>query len=163
MSWYESLPPAEAEGPCGAGTHVVRWEGGQLTLPAHPDAEAELVLGALGGDKPGCVALTDTWVRHADNLAVLAAGPRCAADTVSVGWDQVAEQRAGLPGGWPQAVSAPTATMPASSAPGKRARRFAYPAAGPGIEKRAAARRSGSSCSNCWHSGRRSSSGWPGR
>jgi hypothetical protein len=141
MSWFESLPPAEAAVPCGSGTHIVRWEAGQLILPAHPDAEAELVLGALGGEKPACVALTETWARHAADLTVLATGPRYAADTVSIGWDQVAEQRASLPGGWPQAVSVPTATLPrrspAGSAPGGRKvpRRLIYGSAGPGIEE----------------------------
>jgi hypothetical protein len=137
MSWFKSLPSAETAVPCGSGTHIVRWEAGQLTLPAHPDAEAELVLGALGGEKPTCVALTETWARHAADLTVLATGPRYAADTVSVGWDQVAEQRASLPGGWPQAVSVPTATLPRRSAAGARkgSRRLAFPAAGPGIEE----------------------------
>ena len=97
MSWFDSLPPADATAPCGTGRHTVRWQAGQLTLPAHPDAEAEMVLGALGGDKPGCVALAETWARHADDLAVLTAGPRRTADPVSVGWDEVAEQRANLP------------------------------------------------------------------
>jgi hypothetical protein len=55
MTWFDSLPPAEATVPCGADAHTVRWTAGQLTLPAHPDAEAERVLGALGGDKPECV------------------------------------------------------------------------------------------------------------
>lgn len=105
MSWFGSLPPADATVPCGSGTHTVRWADGQLTLPAHPDAEAELVLGALGGDKPACVSLAEAWARHADDLAVLTAGPRCAADRVSVSWDEVAEQRAGLPAGSARAIS----------------------------------------------------------
>jgi hypothetical protein len=74
--------------------HTVRWEAGRLTLPAHADMEAELVLGALGGDKPGCVTLAETWDRHAGALAVLTAGPRSTADLVTVTWEQVAEQRA---------------------------------------------------------------------
>lgn len=94
MSWYASLPPAETAVPCGGGTHTVRWEAGRLALPAHPDAEAELVLGALGGDKPACVSLAETWERHTSDLAVLMAGPRSAADRVSVTWEQVARQRA---------------------------------------------------------------------
>jgi hypothetical protein len=93
MSWYLSLPRAETKVPCGTAAHAVRWEAGRLTLPAHPDAEAEMVLGALGGDKPGCVALAETWARHAGDLAVLAAGPRCAADRVTVRWEDVEEQR----------------------------------------------------------------------
>lgn len=91
--WYLSLPAAESAVPCGGGTHTVRWEAGRLTLPAHPDAEAELVLGALGGDKPACVSLAETWERHAGDLAVLMAGPRSAADRVTVTWQQVEEQR----------------------------------------------------------------------
>lgn len=99
MSWFDSLPAAETSVPCGPGTHTVRWEAGRLTLPAHPDAEAELVLGALGGDKPGCVTLAETWARHADDLAVLTAGPRCAADRVNVDWAEVTELRERLPTG----------------------------------------------------------------
>jgi len=97
MNWYDSLPAADATVPCGSGTHAVRWEAGQLMLPSHPDAEAELVLGALGGDKPACVKMAETWTRHTADLAVLTTGPRCAADEVSVGWDEVAKQRANLP------------------------------------------------------------------
>lgn len=84
MSWHQSLPPAEASVPCGEGTHTIRWEAGRLTLPDHPDAEAELVLGALGGDRPACLSLAETWDAHAGDLAVLAAGPRSADDRVTV-------------------------------------------------------------------------------
>lgn len=98
MNWFESLPAADAAVPCASGTHTVRWEAGQLTLPSHPDAEAELVLGALGGDKPACVTVAEAWARHAADLAVLGVGPRCAADQVSVTWDEVAQQSAGLSG-----------------------------------------------------------------
>lgn len=106
MSWFDSLPTAEAAVPCGGGTHTVRWEAGRLALPAHPDAEAELVLGALGGDKPACISLAETWERHADDLAVLTAGPRCAADRVSVDWAEIAELRARLPDGPALGISA---------------------------------------------------------
>jgi hypothetical protein len=105
MSWFDSLPAAETAVPCGTGTHTVRWEGGQLTLPAHPDAEAELVLGALGGEKPACITLAQTWAGHADDLAVLTAGPRSAADRVSVEWSEIAELRAKLPSGLAQMTS----------------------------------------------------------
>jgi hypothetical protein len=95
MNWYDSLPAADAQVPCGSGSHSVRWEAGQLTLPAHPDTEAELVLAALGGDKPECVAVAETWARHTADLGVLATGPRCVADQVSVSREEV-EQRTGL-------------------------------------------------------------------
>lgn len=122
MSWFDSLPAAEAAVPCGTGTHIVRWEAGRLTLPAHPDAEAELVLGALGGDKPACVSLTEAWERHAGDLAVLTAGPRSATDRIDVEWAQVAELRAELPGG--------QATQATAAPPGKRVVRAARYAAG---------------------------------
>ena len=97
MSWFDSLPPADTTVPCGTGEHTVRWEAGRLTLTAHPDAEAELVLGALGGDKPGCVTLAETWARHAGDLTVLTSGPRCDADRVRVDWPQIEELRGQLP------------------------------------------------------------------
>jgi hypothetical protein len=102
MNWYLSLPPAEVMVPCGTGTHPVRWEAGRLDLPAHPDAEAELVLSALGGEKARCVEVAETWARHAEDLDVLMTGPRSRADQVTVGWDDAEEHRAtwfGLPKG----------------------------------------------------------------
>lgn len=129
MNWYLSLPPVECSVPCGDGTHTIRWEAGRLTLPAHPDAEAELVLGALGGDKPACVSLSETWDRHASDLAVLTAGPRSAADRVTVTWDQIEEQRTHWfgtrpgPGGFgmflarPPARGAPPPAAPLRGAP----------------------------------------------
>jgi hypothetical protein len=122
MNWFDSLPAADATVPCGSGTHTVRWQTGQLTLPSHPDAEAELVLGALGGDTPACVTVAETWARHAADLAILAAGPRCAADQVSIGWEEVERQRADLPQGLLQAIAVTrhrSASGPgASGAPG---------------------------------------------
>ena len=97
MNWYDSLPTADTQVPCGSGSHTVRWEAGQLTLPSHPDAEAELVLAALGGDKPACVAVAETWARHTADLGVLATGPRCVADQVSVSREEIEQQRTGLP------------------------------------------------------------------
>jgi hypothetical protein len=94
MNWYLSLPSADTVVPCGNGSHTVRWAAGQLFLPGHPDAEAELVLGALGGDKPACITLAESWSRHADDLAVLTAGPRSRADQVTVTRQQIEEQRA---------------------------------------------------------------------
>lgn len=75
--------------PCGPGEHILRWEDGQLRLPSHPDAEAELVLAALGGEKAGCVRLTEVWSRHTDDLTVLEIGPRGSADRITVGWADV--------------------------------------------------------------------------
>jgi hypothetical protein len=97
MNWYDSLPTADTQVPCGSGSHTVRWEAGQLTLPSHPDAEAELVLAALGGDKPACVAIAETWARHTADLGVLATGPRCVADRVRVSREEIEQQRTGLP------------------------------------------------------------------
>ena len=116
MNWYDSLPTADIQLPCGSGSHIVRWEAGQLTLPSHPDAEAELVLAALGGDKPTCVAVAETWARHTADLGVLATGPRCVADQVSASREEIEQQRTGLPPSLTQGN--PVARLTATSRPG---------------------------------------------
>jgi len=42
--WWQALPAVETWVPCGDGRHPVRWADGALSLPAHPDPEAEAVL-----------------------------------------------------------------------------------------------------------------------
>jgi hypothetical protein len=88
--WYSCLPGCAAQVPCGQGRHTVRWEAGALVLPEHPDAEGELVLAALGGEKAGCVELAEIWGRHTTDLSVLAIGPRGPADEIAVSWEDVA-------------------------------------------------------------------------
>jgi hypothetical protein len=129
MSWFDSLPPADTTVPCGTGMHNVRWQAGRLSLTAHPDAEAEMVLGALGGDKPGCVTLSETWTRHADDLTVLTSGPRCNADRVSVDWGQIEEMRGQFPARLAQLISGTRPSPPAPAVPpvpGKVHRRIHY-------------------------------------
>jgi hypothetical protein len=87
--WFAPLPPCEAQVPCGEGRHVVRWEAGAFRLASHADPEAELVLAALGGDKPRCVEIAEAWGRHTADLTVLTVGPRGPADPVQVSWDDV--------------------------------------------------------------------------
>lgn len=82
--WWALLPPAQARVSCGDGTHRLRWDQGTLTALDHPDAEEELVLAALGGDRPACVGLIESWGRRGDDLQVLAVGPRSAADEVII-------------------------------------------------------------------------------
>jgi hypothetical protein len=95
-SWFTCLPRGETQVPCGTGRHTVRWEAGSLELPSHPDAEGELVLAALGGDKARCVEVAQAWARHTDDLSVLAIGPRGPADQIAVDWDDVlAAEQAG--------------------------------------------------------------------
>jgi hypothetical protein len=100
-AWFHCLPRCEAYLPCGAGRHIVRWEAGELRLPSHPDAEAELVLAALGGEKARCVEVAQAWERHAEDLSVLAIGPRGPADEITVSWDDVdAAERGAQFSGW---------------------------------------------------------------
>jgi len=103
--WFASLPSCETGMPCGTGRHTVRWEAGSLRLPSHPDAEGELVLAALGGQKARCIELAEAWARHADDLSVLAIGPRGPADEIAVGWDDVIEAAPDKPG--PRSANVP--------------------------------------------------------
>jgi hypothetical protein len=107
-AWFGCLPSCEALLPCGRGRHIVRWEAGELRLLSHPDAEAELVLAALGGEKARCVEVAQAWERHAEDLSMLAIGPRGPADEIAVSWDDVdaaaqASQRGGQAGYLPRA------------------------------------------------------------
>ena len=97
--WFGCLAPCEAHVPCGQGRHIVRWEAGALRPLSHPDPEAELVLAALGGEKARCVEVAQAWERHAEDLSVLAIGPRGPADEIALGWDDVdaAVQASGRP------------------------------------------------------------------
>jgi len=106
--WFDCLPSCATHLQCGQGWHTIRWEAGELRLPNHPDAEAELVLAALGGDKPRCVEVAQAWERRAADLAVLAVGPRSPADKIAVSWFDVdaaarATQRRGQRGYLPAA------------------------------------------------------------
>jgi hypothetical protein len=93
--WWALLPPAEAEVSCGEQTHRLVWREGRLTAADHPDAEGELVLAALGGERSECVDLIESWGSRDDDLEVLAAGPRSAADELTITQDDVEVMRAG--------------------------------------------------------------------
>ena len=47
------------------------------------------MLAALGGEKARCVEVAQAWGRHAEDLSVLAIGPRGPADEIAVSWDDV--------------------------------------------------------------------------
>lgn len=94
--WWAVLPPAEAQVSCGAGTHRLRWAEGRLTAADHPDAEGELVLAALGGERSECMDMVEAWGSHGDDLEILAVGPRSPADELTITADDVAQM---MPGG----------------------------------------------------------------
>ena len=97
--WWAAFGPAEATCACGGLQHRLRWEACQLTAPDHPEAEGELVLGALGGDQPECIRLLRAWGEHCDDLDVLMLGPRSSADTLTAGSSDAGQLRR-RPAGW---------------------------------------------------------------
>ena len=126
--WFTSLPSCETRVPCGAGRHTVRWEAGSLRLPSHPDAEGELVLAALGGEKARCVEVAEAWARHTDDLSVLAIGPRGPADEIAIGWDDVITAAQDSPGPRPASgpgFGGPQRPGPLASRPGPTMARVA--------------------------------------
>jgi hypothetical protein len=117
--WFGCLPSIETSVPCGSGWHTIGWEAGSLRLPSHPDAEAEQVLAALGGERARCIELAEAWARHASDLSVLAIGPRGPDDEITVGWDDVVA--AAQTGFGPRPVSMPglAGQLPAGGRPGR--------------------------------------------
>jgi hypothetical protein len=101
--------------------HTLRWDAGTIDLPSHPDAEAELVLAALGGEKPGCVRLAEIWGRHTDDLSVLAIWPRGDDDRVTVGWDSVPDPQSAGPAGWAPVSGGPMPRLRGQPSPGRAA------------------------------------------
>lgn len=82
--WWAAFGPTEAPLSCGDAEHRLRWADGRLHALDHADAEAELVLAALGGDTSPCLDVVGAWGRHSDDLTVLAVGPRSASDAVTI-------------------------------------------------------------------------------
>ena len=122
--WFTCLPGCQTEVPCGTGRHTVGWDAGSLRLASHPDAEGELVLAALGGEKARCIEVAEAWARHTDDLSVLAIGPRHPGDGIAVDWDDViaAAQAGQAPGTVGQARRRP---MGLASQPGPTMARMA--------------------------------------
>jgi len=87
--WWQVFPALETWVPCGPDLHPVRFQDGRLSLPAHPDAEGELVFAALSGEKACCIEVAAAWHQHADDLRVLALGPRGPSDAVNISWDDI--------------------------------------------------------------------------
>jgi hypothetical protein len=107
--------------PCAQGTHTLRWDRGTIHLPSHPDAEAELVLAALGGEKPGCVRLAEIWGRHTDDLSVLAIWPRGIDDPVKVDWDNVPDPQSPGQPSWSTLSGGPMPRLRGQPSPGRAA------------------------------------------
>jgi hypothetical protein len=83
-AWWAAFGPADATQRCGEAEHRLRWADGMLQALDHPDAEGELVLGALGGDTSPCLDVVAAWGKHCDDLTVLAIGPRSACDKLTI-------------------------------------------------------------------------------
>ena len=83
-AWWAAFGPAEAQLRCGDAQHRLRWADGTLQAVDHPDAEGELVLGALGGETSPCLDVVAAWGKHCDDLAVLAIGPRSHSDLLTI-------------------------------------------------------------------------------
>ncbi len=97
---WAAFGPAEAYVSCGGGQHTLRWADGAVEAVDHPDAEAELVIAALGGAPTPCLDLVRAWGRHREDLSVLAVGPRSANDLLTLGPDAIEELASPDRHGW---------------------------------------------------------------
>jgi hypothetical protein len=111
MPWYQSFPPADAYVPCAGQWHEIQFHNGELQLPGHPDAEAELVLAALGGDIPECVEVAQAWNHRKTDVGLL-----MAQDRITVSWNDVetfeSPQRGSVTLSGGAAMSIPTSLPP---------------------------------------------------
>jgi hypothetical protein len=116
MPWYQSFPPADAYVPCAGQWHEIQFHNGELQLPGHPDAEAELVLAALGGDIPECVEVAQAWNHRKTDVGLLMVLPRSAQDRITVSWNDVetfeSPQRGSVTLSGGAAMSIPTSLPP---------------------------------------------------
>jgi hypothetical protein len=82
--WWAAFGPTETSVDCGDRQHRMRWADGTLQAVDHTDAEGESVLAALGGSTTPCIDLVRAWGTHAEDLRVLAIGPRSGKDTLRI-------------------------------------------------------------------------------
>jgi hypothetical protein len=82
MNWI-GFPAAESPVVCGADTHRLRWEAGELRALDHDDLEGERTLAALGGTRSGCIDVIDAWHRYATDLRVLVLASRGPSDVLA--------------------------------------------------------------------------------
>jgi hypothetical protein len=76
IEWWRGLEPLDALAPGAGSEHRVEWRDGEFSLAEHGDPDAERALGALGGERCGCLDLYDAWqAQHVDG-AILVVGAR---------------------------------------------------------------------------------------
>lgn len=61
MTLVDHDPALLLEVLCQGTRHRIRWVRGDVVLDDHPDVDAELVLVALGGEQPACLAVAELW------------------------------------------------------------------------------------------------------
>jgi hypothetical protein len=74
------MSDVEVEVTCTGARHRLRWRAGGLGAPDHADLDAERMLVSLGGPTPRCLAAVDAAALLADDLHLLAIGPRGVSD-----------------------------------------------------------------------------------
>lgn len=85
--WWAGIPPAEATVLCGADTHTVRWEAGELIAVDHGDREGDVIHSAPAGETVSCLELLRTWSRRADDPHVLTLASRGLNDPLHIDLD----------------------------------------------------------------------------
>jgi hypothetical protein len=84
--WWTGIPAAETTVVCGADTHTVRWQAGELMAVDHGDPEQEA---ALAGETVPCLELLRAWSRRSDDPHVLTLASRGPTDPVNLDFDRL--------------------------------------------------------------------------
>ena len=85
--WWAGIPAAEVAVACGAQTHTVRWQAGELIAVDHGDHEAEVALATLAGEHLPCLELLHTWSQRAEDPHVLTLASRGLTDPLNIDSD----------------------------------------------------------------------------
>ena len=78
-AWYEGLDPVTVDidlRPDAGVRHRITWRDGELVLDDHPDVEADVALGALGGGRCRCIDVLKMWNAQLTAPEVLTVGRR---------------------------------------------------------------------------------------
>jgi hypothetical protein len=82
--WWHGIPATEITVSCGADTHAVRWEAGELIAVDHADPPGQVAHSTPDGKSVPCLEMLRAWSVYADDPHVLTLASRGATDPLNI-------------------------------------------------------------------------------